>query len=152
MSDMVTVQAMDGPEFTVPRAVAAVSVTLKNMMEDCDTATAMPLPSVRGSVLTTVLAFCAHYVAAAADDATVAVDSDWGRKLAGLERAELFDVILAANYLDVAPLLNLACHIVANMIKGKTVEEIRAIFGIDNDFTPEEEEEVRRENEWCEER
>ena len=36
------------------------------------------------------------------------------------------------------------------MIKGKTPEEIRAHFNIQNDFTPEEEEEVRRENAWCE--
>ena len=38
---------------------------------------------------------------------------------------------------------------VANMIKGKTPEEIRKTFNIRNDFTPEEEEEVRRENQWA---
>ena len=32
---------------------------------------------------------------------------------------------------------------------GKTPEEIRRIFNIKNDFTPEEEEEVRRENQWA---
>lgn len=35
------------------------------------------------------------------------------------------------------------------MIKGKTPEEIRKTFNIKNDFTPEEEEEVRRENQWA---
>lgn len=35
------------------------------------------------------------------------------------------------------------------MIKGKTPDEIRKIFNIKNDFTPEEEEEVRRENQWA---
>jgi S-phase kinase-associated protein 1 len=34
------------------------------------------------------------------------------------------------------------------MMKGKTVEEIRKTFNIKNDFTPSEEEQVRRENEW----
>ena len=33
--------------------------------------------------------------------------------------------------------------------KGKTPEEIRKTFNIRNDFTPEEEEEVRRENQWA---
>ena len=33
---------------------------------------------------------------------------------------------------------------------GKTPEEIRKTFNIKNDFTPEEEEQVRKENEWCE--
>jgi S-phase kinase-associated protein 1 len=35
------------------------------------------------------------------------------------------------------------------MIKGKTPDEIRKKFNIENDFTPEEEEEVRRENQWA---
>lgn len=38
------------------------------------------------------------------------------------------------------------------MCVGKTPEEIRRIFNIKNDFTPEEEELVRKENDWCEER
>jgi S-phase kinase-associated protein 1 len=38
------------------------------------------------------------------------------------------------------------------MIKNKSPEEIRATFNIPNDFSPEEEEQVRKENEWCEER
>ena len=37
----------------------------------------------------------------------------------------------------------------ADMIKGETPEQIRAIFNIVNDFTPEEEEEVRGENAWA---
>lgn len=41
---------------------------------------------------------------------------------------------------------------VAEYIKQcKTPEEIRQRFNIPNDFTPEEEEEVRKENAWCEE-
>lgn len=36
------------------------------------------------------------------------------------------------------------------MIKGKKVEEIRQQFGIKNDFTPEEEAQVRDENKWAE--
>jgi S-phase kinase-associated protein 1 len=40
---------------------------------------------------------------------------------------------------------------VASLIKGKTPEEIRRTFGIVNDFTPEEEAQVRDENKWCEE-
>ena len=39
----------------------------------------------------------------------------------------------------------------AQMIKGKTPEEIRRTFNIVNDFTPEEENQVREENKWCEE-
>lgn len=57
----------------------------------------------------------------------------------------------AANYLDIKPLLDIGCKTVANMIKGKSPEEIRKTFNIQNDFTPEEEDQIRRENEWAEE-
>ena len=39
---------------------------------------------------------------------------------------------------------------VANMIKGKTPEEIRKVFNIKNGFTEEEEAHVHKENQWCE--
>ncbi|XP_064940626.1 E3 ubiquitin ligase complex SCF subunit sconC-like [Musa acuminata AAA Group] len=55
----------------------------------------------------------------------------------------------AANYLNIKGLLVLTCQTVADMIKGKTPEEIRKTFNIKNDFIPEEEEEVRRENQWA---
>jgi hypothetical protein len=61
-------------------------------------------------------------------------------------------VLQAANYLDIKALLDVGCKTVANMIKGKSPEEIRKTFNIQNDFTPEEEDQIRRENEWAEDR
>jgi len=58
-------------------------------------------------------------------------------------------MLQAANYLDIKGLLDLTCQSVADMIKSKSVEEIRKIFNIKNDFTPEEEEAIRKENEWA---
>lgn len=54
--------------------------------------------------------------------------------------------VQAANYLNIKTLLDATCLFIANQIRGKTTEEIREMFDIENDFTPEEEEEVRREN------
>lgn len=50
--------------------------------------------------------------------------------------------VQAANYLDIKGLLDVTCKTVANMIKGKTPEEIRKTFNIKNDFTEEEEAQV----------
>ncbi|KAF5788464.1 putative SKP1 component, dimerization, SKP1-like, dimerization domain superfamily [Helianthus annuus] len=41
------------------------------------------------------------------------------------------------------------CQRVADLIKDKKVVEVREIFGIVNDFTPEEEEAVRDEHPWA---
>lgn len=50
-------------------------------------------------------------------------------------QADLFALIQAANFLNIEPLLDLACKTVAAMIDGKTAEQIRELFGITNDFT-----------------
>jgi len=55
----------------------------------------------------------------------------------------------AANYLDIKDLLDLTCKYVADTMKGKSPEEIRAIFHIVNDYTPEEEQEIRRDLSWA---
>eukprot|EP00292_Cryptomonas_paramecium_P034407 CAMPEP_0113704894 /NCGR_PEP_ID=MMETSP0038_2-20120614/26800_1 /TAXON_ID=2898 /ORGANISM="Cryptomonas paramecium" /LENGTH=136 /DNA_ID=CAMNT_0000629781 /DNA_START=131 /DNA_END=538 /DNA_ORIENTATION=- /assembly_acc=CAM_ASM_000170 len=73
----------------------------------------------------------------------------WDKKYVEVEDEDLFNLILAANFLDVKDLLDLTCKTVAEYIKQcKTPEEIRQRFNIPNDFTPEEEEEVRKENAW----
>ena len=64
---------------------------------------------------------------------------------------DLIDLVVASNFLDIEGLLNLGCAKVASLIKGKSVEEIRDLFGIENDFTPEEEAQIREENKWAEE-
>ena len=76
----------------------------------------------------------------------------WVKDFIDVSDEILFNMILAANYMDIKSLLDLTCKTVADEIKGKTPEEIRIRFNIKNDFTPEEEEEVKRENAWCEER
>ena len=77
---------------------------------------------------------------------------EWDQKFMQVDQEMLFEIILAANYLDIKALLDVGCKTVANMIKGKSPEEIRKTFNIQNDFTPEEEEQIRRENEWAEDR
>lgn len=56
------------------------------------------------------------------------------------------DLIIADSYLEVP---YVCCKTVANMIKGKSPEENRRTFNIVSDFTPEDEEAIRKENEWC---
>ncbi|KAK4711268.1 hypothetical protein R3W88_005781 [Solanum pinnatisectum] len=62
---------------------------------------------------------------------------------------ETFDVLLATNFLDDKQLKEVIIQEFADRIKEKPIEEICEVFGIVNDYTPEEEEEVRRENAWA---
>ena len=76
--------------------------------------------------------------------------AEWDERFLDVDQGTLFHLILVANQLEIKSLLDCTCKAVAEQIKGKTPEEIRAHFNIQTDFTPEEEEEVRRENAWCE--
>jgi S-phase kinase-associated protein 1 len=61
----------------------------------------------------------------------------------------LFNMVLAARYLDIEMLQNLAVAEIAIGLGPMSVEEIRDLFGIENDFTPEEEKAIRDETRWA---
>ena len=75
----------------------------------------------------------------------------WYADFVNLEQETLFELVMAANYLDIKALLELSCAKVASLIKNKSVQEIRTFFNIENDFTPEEEAQIQEENRWAEE-
>ncbi|KAG6502227.1 hypothetical protein ZIOFF_042116 [Zingiber officinale] len=74
--------------------------------------------------------------------------SAWDKEFVKLDPSSLYDLFIAANYLDVKGLVDFIAETVADMIKGKEPEEIRQLLDIDNDFTPEEEEAVRSKHPW----
>ncbi len=51
------------------------------------------------------------------------------------------DIIIAANFMEIKSLLDLACAQIASIIRTLTIPEFRKRFNIENDFTPEEENE-----------
>uniref|UniRef100_G1Q7J8 SKP1 component dimerisation domain-containing protein n=1 Tax=Myotis lucifugus TaxID=59463 RepID=G1Q7J8_MYOLU len=73
----------------------------------------------------------------------------WDQEFLKVDQGTPFELILAANYLGIKGLLDVTCKTVANVIRGKTPEEICKRFNIENAFTEEEEAQVR-EHQWCE--
>ncbi|BAT99949.1 hypothetical protein PHAVU_002G106100 [Phaseolus vulgaris] len=147
----ITLKSSDGEAFEVDEAVALESQTIKHMIEDDCADSGIPLPNVTSKILAKVIEYCKKHVDAANPDDKPSEEDlkAWDADFVKVDQATLFDLILAANYLNIKSLLDLTCQTVADMIKGKTPEEIRKTFNIKNDFTPEEEEEVRRENQWA---
>ncbi|KAK1644927.1 hypothetical protein QYE76_062732 [Lolium multiflorum] len=158
---MITLKSSDNEVFEVEEAVAMESQTICHMIEDDCADNGIPLPNVNAKILSKVIEYCSKHVQAAkpaaadgaADGAPAPAPAEdlknWDAEFVKVDQATLFDLILAANYLNIKGLLDLTCQTVADMIKGKTPEEIRKTFNIKNDFTPEEEEEIRRENQWA---
>ncbi|KAL6211737.1 hypothetical protein ACLB2K_012798 [Fragaria x ananassa] len=151
---MLTLKSEDGEVFEIEETVAVQSQTIKHMVEDDCADNAIPLPNVKGPILARVIEYLKKHVADAEDNKESKKEDveslkEFDDEFLKVDQSVLFDLILAANYLNIKELLDLTCQAVADMIKGKTPEQIRKTFNIKNDFTPEEEEEVRRENQWA---
>jgi len=164
MPQQVKLSSSDNEVLDVNTDVIKLSNTIKTMLEDLGDGDeeggeqeTIPLPNVNGSILKKVLQWCQYHK----DDPPPLEEDDnkekrtddipsWDQEFLKVDQGTLFELILAANYLDIKGLLDVTCKTVANMIKGKTPEEIRKTFNIKNDFTPEEEEQIRKENAWCE--
>ncbi|OIT18963.1 PREDICTED: SKP1-like protein 4 [Nicotiana attenuata] len=149
---MLILKSSDGQEFEVEEEVAVQAQTIKNMVVDGCADSAIPLPVVSSKILAKVIEYWKKRANVTADFNNQHELKELNEEL--LKEVEddlemLFGLILAANYLETKQLLDLLCEKVANMMKGKSPEEIRKKFGIRNDYTPEEEEEVRRENAWA---
>lgn len=146
----IVIVSLDNKEFCIPIEVANMSETIKHLIEDTGVDIPIPIPNVDQKILTKIIEYCQYHVNPPTTDPEEV--KNWDQAFVTVDQDTLFSLILASNYLDIKPLLDLTCQTVANSIKGKTPEQVRQIFNIKNDFTPEEEEQVRRENEWCEER
>ncbi|XP_023882200.2 SKP1-like protein 1B [Quercus suber] len=157
---MITLVSSDGETFKVEEKVAMESQTLKDMIEDGFVVSVIPLPKIASQTLSRVIEYCKKHVEASDQsevDTSYPVDKTdqsltaWDDELVKdikVDQNILFDLIQAANFLNIKGLLDLICKTVADMMEGKSVPEIRKMF---HDYTPEEEEEeqVRKENQWA---
>ncbi|XP_059643776.1 SKP1-like protein 1A [Cornus florida] len=147
-SKPIVLRSSDGETFEVEEAVALESQTVKHIIEDDCADSIIPLPNVTGNILSKIIEYSKKHVETlkSEDNTSNDVIKSFDANFVEVDQVTLFDLILAATYLDNKSLLDLTCQKVADMIKGKTPEEIRNTFNIKNYFTHEEEEEVGREN------
>ncbi|KAK7401619.1 hypothetical protein VNO78_13238 [Psophocarpus tetragonolobus] len=68
--------------------------------------------------------------------------------VAALSLDEMKEMIITAHRLRMRKLVLLLSRSIANGIRNKTVEFVREFFGVVNDYTPDEEEAYRKENDW----
>ncbi|KAJ1943258.1 hypothetical protein FBU59_002965 [Linderina macrospora] len=165
---MVKLVSAEGAVIDVDRDIIEQSALIRNILQDVgDTGDPIPVPNVSGPILSKVIEYCTHHrddldrrtrpdtsLGGDADEASIqrAIRQmdEFDHNFCKVDQGTLFDIILAANFLDIQPLLDVASLTVANMMKGKSVEEIRRTFNVKNDFDEEEEARVRSANAWCE--
>ncbi|XP_027360467.1 SKP1-like protein 1B isoform X2 [Abrus precatorius] len=115
----ITLKSSDGEPFEVDEAVALESQTIKHMIEDDCADSGIPLPNVTSKILAKVIEYCKKHVDVANPEEKPSEDDlkAWDADFVKVDQATLFDLILAANYLNIKSLLDLTCQTVADMIR-----------------------------------
>ena len=154
---MLTLVSSEGEKMQISVKAAQRSQMIKRIIDDFPNETEIPLNNVKSNILKKIKEYLDHYQDTdpkeierplASQNFQECVDP-WDFEFINVDLDLIFEIILASNYMDIKPLLELASSKVASIIKGKTPEEIRKTFNIQNDFTPEEEQQIREENQWC---
>jgi S-phase kinase-associated protein 1 len=159
MEGSIDLVSQEGDKFTVVRRAAYMSELVKTSLKEDIEAKEFPIPNVPTKVLALVVKYMNYHIDNPAKEIEKPLKSanmkefvsNYDADFVELDQELLFELILAANYMDVKPLLDLTCAKTASLIKGKTPEQIRKTFNITNDFTPEEEEAVQAESAWARE-
>ncbi|CAG7866026.1 unnamed protein product [Brassica rapa] len=150
---MIVLKSSDDESFEVDEAVVLQSGVLSPMVQDC-AGREYPINNVTGKILNLVVEYCKNHVVVDGGDSSSSsgdVLKKWDDKfITQMDLSTFYDLIMAANYLTIKGLFDLACQRVADVIAAcKDHEEIRATLGIVSDYTAEEEAEVLKENEWA---
>ncbi|KAK2453627.1 SKP1 protein 1A [Trifolium repens] len=155
-NEKITLKCYDGESFEVDEVVARESQTIKYMIDDGIAVKEIPIPAVKGKTLAKIIEYCKKHVEATtanSDEEKSDEEKDltiWDDEfIKQVDMVMLFDLIRGSNYLNINNLMELGCKTVADMIRGKSTEEIRTILNVENDFTPEEEAQIKRENQWA---
>ncbi|KAK6797577.1 hypothetical protein RDI58_005279 [Solanum bulbocastanum] len=141
---LITFKTSAVEEFKLTKVVAMRSEVIKNMVQNVDcTSNVLPLSNVDGKTMTKMVQYWKKY---SEEGVTKDRLKSFDHNFLKMSQSELVGVLLTANFFDDKQLKEVVIQEFADRIKGKPIEEIREVFGIVNDYTPEEEEEIRREN------
>ena len=76
--------------------------------------------------------------------------NNWEKEYIDIPVSEMFPLLITGNFLEIKGLIALMTKAVALQIQGKSVEEIRKTFDIeDPKWTPEELQKLKEENAWA---
>eukprot|EP00566_Odontella_aurita_P026471 CAMPEP_0113542190 /NCGR_PEP_ID=MMETSP0015_2-20120614/9465_1 /TAXON_ID=2838 /ORGANISM="Odontella" /LENGTH=177 /DNA_ID=CAMNT_0000442211 /DNA_START=308 /DNA_END=838 /DNA_ORIENTATION=- /assembly_acc=CAM_ASM_000160 len=161
---VVKLRSKDGDEFELSAKAAKLSALIKTSIEcdeededeDDQEPIVVDMLKVESSCLEKVVEFLEHH----SEDPMDAIETplngntldevvkqEWYRNFIGVPQSMVFELVTAANYMEIQSLLDLACLRVSVELMGKTAEEIRVMLNIPK-MTPEEEKKARQEHKW----
>ena len=138
----------DNQKIEIDSESAQKSHLLKGLITDFSTQQdPIQIPDIKYDILKKIIEYLTHYKDKVPKDIPKPMPSanlsevidEWDVNfINSIELDNVFDLINAANYMDISSLLDLSCAKIASLMKGKTAQEIRTMFNIECDLTDEE--------------
>lgn len=146
---LITLKSSDGQGFQIDTKSAEKSKVLKELIQDYQEDSEIPLPEVEGKILKKIVEYLIHYkdlvpkeIPKPLRDAKLNdIIDQWDINfIYGFTIADCIMLINGANYLDIQSLLHLGCARIASKMIELPIEEVRKTFNIEDDMTKEEKE------------
>jgi S-phase kinase-associated protein 1 len=155
----VTILLDDGTKFIVKKSAITRCKTIESMLEEFPTESDIELPvsQVANKEMAKIIAFCEYHSTTPCSplekehERKADIEQPWDDKFIEITFEEVLSLAKAADYLHNDDILQICGKKFAQTVsKYKTVEALREALGVKNDFTPQEEEQINRENSWVE--
>ena len=147
MSLNLVLASADNQKIQIDFKSAERSHLLRGLLADYEDNKEIPLPDVKYNILKKVVEYLTYYKDKEPAQIPKPLPSvnlneftnEWDVNfINSIELDGVFDLINAANYMDINSLLDLACAKIASLMKGKSAQEIRAMFNIECDLSEDE--------------
>lgn len=136
----ISLRSKEGRELTLRKSWANVSSLVRTSLENDSSAKEIPILGVRHAILALIVEYMKHHKGKEPpivekplrskkmkDVCKAPWDADFIDRFTE-DRQTLYNLILAANYMDIKGLLHLGCAKVASLIKGQPLEKIKDIL------------------------
>jgi S-phase kinase-associated protein 1 len=167
-AEELVLQTNDKREYVMPRNAILLSKLLSDLLQDVsddDQRTVVPLANVDATTFESVAEYLTYYIdpikptviekplKAPLKDILTPWDKEYvyNKLFKGDNEKEhelLFKTLMAANFLGIESLRDLCCAAIANMLRGKTPEQIMEVFNVKEPFTVEEERAIEQQYPW----
>lgn len=144
----IEIVSKDGKTFKLERKSAKISTLVSTAIDNDDKADSIPIPGVTGSTLALIIRYMQEHKGVEppiiekplrskvmSEVCPKKSDAEFIDEV-GDTRQNLYDLILAANYMDIKSLLHLGCAKVASLIKGQPLEKIKEILDPNGKHAP----------------
>ncbi len=154
----IKMKSNDGKDVEISKKAASRSGVLKGIIEDYPDNAEFPINNVNGVILEKVKEYLEHYKDEEPEKIQIPLKdiefkncvNEWDYNFLGEDIDFIFNILSAANYMDIKPLLELSSAKLGSKIKGMKSDSVKKDFEI-GELTDEEKQQIYEDKKYLEE-